>query len=404
MTTNPSPSKPSSPSSSSSSFSPSQIEASRKRVLEVYNRINSVVIGHEETTKAILVAAVAREHVAVIGPPGTAKSYTVHAFARLLNASFYQYLLTRFTTYDELFGPVDIISMTRGEYKRNWSKIVSADFIFLDEIFKANSAILNSLLSLMQERVVYDPFLGAPIQARLVSLIGASNETPEDPELAAIYDRFSVRVFIDYLNDDAAFLRALQSRWLNNNNLSPVATLDDINTLSNYSAEIMRSSIRGIGEVLKLYHLNVVSLAKSLRARGIIVSDRTIIEKLPKIFSAYLAIYGVTVDNIMYAPYELMTWIARNKSELNDIKKALDESLAEVAELAKKLEKAKEMLRAMNLAAAKKEINDILAFDMSKLASKPWLKPKAEAIISTAKDYLRYIAEFEERLSKLAEG
>ena len=349
-------------------------------------------------------AAVAREHVAVIGPPGTAKSYTVHAFARLLNASFYQYLLTRFTTYDELFGPVDIISMTRGEYKRNWSKIVSADFIFLDEIFKANSAILNSLLSLMQERVVYDPFLGAPIQARLVSLIGASNETPEDPELAAIYDRFSVRVFIDYLNDDAAFLRALQSRWLNNNNLSPVATLDDINTLSNYSAEIMRSSIRGIGEVLKLYHLNVVSLAKSLRARGIIVSDRTIIEKLPKIFSAYLAIYGVTVDNIMYAPYELMTWIARNKSELNDIKKALDESLAEVAELAKKLEKAKEMLRAMNLAAAKKEINDILAFDMSKLASKPWLKPKAEAIISTAKDYLRYIAEFEERLSKLAEG
>jgi hypothetical protein len=255
----------------------------------------------------------------------------------------------------------------------------------------------------MQERIVYDPFSGAPIQARLVSLIGASNETPEDPELQALYDRFSIKVFIDYISDDAAFLRALQSRWLNSNNLSPVASLDDINTLNSYSVEILRSSIKGVGEVLKLYHLNVVSLAKSLRARGIIVSDRTIIEKMPKIFAAYLAIYGVTIDNIMYAPYELMMWVAGTKSELNDIKKVLDESLAEVAELAKKLEKAKEMLRAMNLAAAKKEINDILTFDMTKLASKPWLKPKAEAIIATAREYLRYITEFEERLSKLAE-
>ena len=354
-------------------------------------------------TKAILVAAVAREHVAVIGPPGTAKSYTVHIFTKLLNASFYQYLLTRFSTYDELFGPVDVLAMTRGEYRRNWSRIIYADFVFLDEIFKANSAILNSLLSLMQERVVYDPFSGVPVSAKLTSLIGASNETPEDPELqAALYDRFSIKVFIDYISDDAAFLRALQSRWLNNNNLSPVATIDDINTLSNYSIEVLRSNIKGVGEVIKLYHLNITALAKSLRARGVIVSDRTIIEKLPKIFAAYLAIFGITIDNIMYAPYELMMWIARTKSELNDIKKTLDESLAEVAELAKKLEKAKEMLRAMNLAAARKQIEEILAFDISKLAAKPWLKPKAEAIVATAKDYLRYISEFEERLSKLA--
>ena len=400
--TDPSPSKPSSP-PSSSSFS--SVEASRKRILELYNKLNSFIIGHEEMTKAILVAAVAREHIVMIGPPGTAKSYTIHTFAKLLNASFYQYLLTRFTTYDELFGPVDVLAMTRGEYKRNWSRIISSDFVFLDEIFKANSAILNALLSLMQERVVYDPFVGAPTKARLISLIGASNETPEDPELqAALYDRFSIKVFIDYISDDAAFLRALQSRWLNNNDLSPVATIDDINTLSNYSIEILRSNIKDVGGVLKLYHLNVTSLAKNLRSKGILVSDRTIIEKLPKIFSAYLAIYGVTVDNIMYAPYELMTWIARNKSELNDIRKTLDESLAEVAELAKKLEKAKEMLRAMNIAAAKKEISDILAFDMAKLASKPWLKPKAEAIIAAAKDYMRYIVEFEERLARLAEG
>jgi len=117
--TNPSSSKPSSPPSSSSSFSESSVEVSRKRVIELHNKLNSIVIGHEDMTKAILVAAVAREHVVILGPPGTAKSYTIHAFAKLVNASFYQYLLTKFTTFDEIFGPVDVLAMTRGEYRRN---------------------------------------------------------------------------------------------------------------------------------------------------------------------------------------------------------------------------------------------------------------------------------------------
>ena len=62
--------------------------------------------------KALLIAVIAREHMVVIGPPGTAKSYTIHTLAKLLNAKFYNYLLTRFTSYDELFGSVDVVSLT----------------------------------------------------------------------------------------------------------------------------------------------------------------------------------------------------------------------------------------------------------------------------------------------------
>jgi len=117
--TNPSPSKPSPP-SSSSSFSESSVEVSRKRVIELHNKLNSIVIGHEDMTKAILVAAVAREHSCLYsGHRAPQSTYTIHAFAKLVNASFYQYLLTKFTTFDEIVGPVDVLAMTRGEYRRN---------------------------------------------------------------------------------------------------------------------------------------------------------------------------------------------------------------------------------------------------------------------------------------------
>jgi MoxR-like ATPases len=243
------------------------IEASRERLLQVERTLNSVVIGHEEFTRALMLAVVAGEHIVVIGPPGTAKSYAVRTFAQLVNAKYYFYLLTKFTSFDELFGTVDIISLSRGEFKRNWSRIVSSEFIFLDEIFKANSAILNALLSLLQERVVYDPMTGQPIQAALHTAVGASNETPEDPELQALFDRFSIRVFIDYINDDAMLLKAIQAKWLNSNSLQPIATMQDIKALHQFAISLMSARIKDLGEIWKLYHVNVVPLSRAFEAK-----------------------------------------------------------------------------------------------------------------------------------------
>ena len=353
--------------------------------------------------KALLLAVVAGEHVVVIGPPGTAKSYTVHTLAKLLNAKFYSYLLTKFTSYDELFGAVDITVLAKGEFRRNWSRIISSEFIFLDEIFKANSAVLNALLSLLQERVVYDPMVGQAIQASLHTAVGASNEVPEDPELQALYDRFALRIFIDYLNDDASMLRAIQARWLNNNGLAPVASMQDVRVLNEYALSLFKAKIKDLGEVYKLYHVNVVPLVKSLRSRGVLVSDRTIIEKLPKLYSAYLALYGVTIDNVMSAPYDLVRFLARTKEELRDIDKAIEEALGEVAELAKKIEKAKEMLRAKNLSGAKEALKEVLSYDISRIEKTPWLKPRVEAMLSAAREYLNLISQIEEQIARLSQ-
>jgi len=381
---------------------PSPIEEARKRLLQVENVLNQYVVGHENMVKALMVATVAGEHMVVIGPPGTAKSYTIRLLSSLLNARFYTYLLTRFTSYDELFGTVNILELSKGQYVRNWSAIVSSEFVFLDEIFKANSAILNALLSLLQERIIYDPMSGQAIETKLWTAVGASNEVPEDPELQALYDRFSVKVFINYLDNDAQLLSALQARWLSANNLTAVATMNDVRILNEYAMKLFIAKVKDLGEIYKLYHLNVTPLVKGLRSKGVIVSDRTIIEKLPKLFSAYLALYGVTMDNIINGIYDLIVYMAKNRDEVNAINKAIEDAMGEVSELAKKLEKAKEYIKAGNLQAAKDELQNLLNTDINAIVQKAsWLKPRVEAIMSVARQYLDRINTIMEQIERM---
>ncbi|MGC9107693.1 MAG: AAA family ATPase [Infirmifilum sp.] len=379
------------------------VKVVRERLLAVEKALNSVVVGHEDMVSALLYASIAGEHVVFISPPGTAKTFLVKTFARLVNAQHYAYLLTKFTSYDEVFGAVDVASLAQGSYKRNWSRLISAEVVFLDEVFKANSAILNALLSLLQERIIYDPLTGSEVKAALHVAIGASNEIPEDGELQALYDRFALRVFSDYLNDDVLLLKALEARWANNNGFpTAVASMDDVRTLHNYAVSLLTMVIKDFGaEVWRVYHTSFVPFIKQLRLKGVLVSDRTVIEKLPKLFASYLVLRGVTLDNVMNAPYDLLPLLAHSPAEKAELMKALEESLGELAELSKKLEDAKKLLRAMDLASARKKLQEILDYDVSTLSSKPWLKPRAEAILSSARDYM---ARIESIMAQLGVG
>jgi len=379
----------------------------RERLLNVEKTLNNIVVGHEDVVKALMVSLVGREHMVMISPPGTAKSYLVHSLSRLLNAKFYKYLLTRFTDYSELFGPIDIQSLSQGTYKRLWSDIIRAQIVFLDETFKGNSSILNSILSLMQERVIYDSMTGEMVSTETWTVIGASNEIPSDEELEALYDRFSIRVFINYLNDDISILRALEQRWSKPTNhvaLQPMALFDDVRMLHEYSIQLLNAVVKQLGSPLyKIYYINVVPMIKTMRSKGILVSDRTIIEKLPKLFSAYLALYGFTIDNIYNAPFDLLLWSARDYSQLNDIRKTLEDSMGELAELSNKLESAKKFIRSGNFEAALNTLDEVLAFDVKRIANKPWLKPRAEAILSMARMYRQKIQEQLDTIKKMAE-
>jgi len=198
-------------------------------------------------------------------------------------------------------------------------------------------------------------------------------------------------------------LRALEARWLNSINAQPLASMQDVKNLHGFAEKLISAKIKDLGEVYKLYHVNAIPLIKTLRGRGVLVSDRTAIEKLPKLFAAYLALYGVTMDNVMNAVFDIVVYTARTRDEVTAVKKAIDEALGEVAELAKKLEKAKELIRARNLAQAKDTLTEIINADVQQLAQRtPWMKPRVEAIVSSARQLLQSLEALEEQIRRLA--
>jgi MoxR-like ATPase len=174
----------------------------KERLRRLINYLEDGLIEREIPVRLSLLTAISGEHLLLIGSPGTAKS----ALARRLHLAFkhgnyFERLLTKFSVPEELFGPLSIKALEQDRYQRLTDRYLpSATIAFIDEIFKANSAILNSLLTLLNEREFDngDKRLKVP----LISVIGASNELPEEDELHALYDRFLCRYFVKPVSND----------------------------------------------------------------------------------------------------------------------------------------------------------------------------------------------------------
>src|SRR3954471_10876405 len=170
-----------------------------QRLRDVARDLDQRYLDKSELVRMLLITLVAGEHMLIVGPPGTAKSALVRHLARLIDARYFEYLLTRFSEPNEIFGPVDIKAFREGSYVRRVEAMLpEAEIVFLDEIFKSNSAILNSLLSILNERQFFTG--SASIKVPLCSLYGATNEVPNDDALGAIFDRFLVRTLSENLD------------------------------------------------------------------------------------------------------------------------------------------------------------------------------------------------------------
>ena len=166
----------------------------------------SVLLERDAVIRAALVALLARQHLVQLGAPGAAKTLLMTELGKRINTTngkglrCFDYLMTKFTTPEELFGPISVAGLKRDEYQRiTTGRLVEAELVFLDEIFKASSAILNTLLRVINERVYTN---GSQTMAvPLLSLFAASNELPQGNELEALWDRFLLRVQVGYLSD-----------------------------------------------------------------------------------------------------------------------------------------------------------------------------------------------------------
>jgi len=256
---------------------------------QVARTLESTFLGKSEVVRLMLIAAIAGEHMVLIGPPGTAKSALVRLFAKLMQARYFEYLLTRFTEPNELFGPIDIQKFREGTYERRMEGMLpQAEIAFLDEVFKANSAILNSLLSLLNERIY--TIGGKTYKVPLISAFGASNEVPNDEDLMAVFDRFLLRVHSDNL--DSYHFHDLLLKGLEHeknkisgayDQLRPILTAQDLHALhSGFSTRLNFTE-----EFLSSYK----GLVFQIRSEGISFSDRRSIKML-KLFAASALLDG----------------------------------------------------------------------------------------------------------------
>lgn len=200
----------------------------KQKIQTLLADMNTGLIDREHATKAALLSLLAAENLVLIGPPGTAKSMVARRVAQHIQTSdhtpvlqdnsnpsknqpdpsapeasrYFEYLLTKFSTPEEIFGPLSISALKADRFRRNTAGYLpTAQVAFLDEIFKASSSILNALLTILNERIFHNG--NQPERVPLRSLIAASNELPTgQEELGALYDRFLMRIFVGPVRDD----------------------------------------------------------------------------------------------------------------------------------------------------------------------------------------------------------
>lgn len=246
------------------------------KLKHVLLQLKNTFVGKDEIIDLMGICLVGRENLFILGPPGTAKSATVRELSKLIDGETFEYLLTRFTEPNELFGPFDIRKLRDGDLVTNTEGMLpEASFIFLDELLNANSAILNSLLMVLNERIFRRGRETKKLPALMV--IGASNHLPEDEALQALFDRFLIRVKSD--NVDPQELNAvLNAGWALERKTATSAisiATDEIRKLQELTSTV------DLLEVRPAY----IDLIHKMRNAGLQVSDRRAV-KLQRMIAA----------------------------------------------------------------------------------------------------------------------
>ena len=244
--------------------------------------IRNAFVGKDEIIDLLGVALVGGENLFLCGPPGTAKSALVRELALRLEGRMFDYLLTRFSEPNELFGPFDIRRLREGDLVTNTEGMLpEADFVFLDELLNANSAVLNSLLMVLNERVFRRGRENRKLDTLMV--VGASNRLPEDDALSALFDRFLLRVNCDNVPGEM-MPEVLNAGWqldVRGESEKAIVSVDDVRVLQTLIREVDSTGIQS----------RYVELIHRLRHAGISVSDRRAV-KLQRVIAASAVLCG----------------------------------------------------------------------------------------------------------------
>jgi len=284
-----------------------QKSSTRQILAESVSFVGTGLVERDVESRLVILALISQEHILFIGPPGTSKSQLGRRLSQLCGGPFFQRLFTKFTTPDEIFGPLSLRALENDQYVRCIEGFLpTATVAFLDEIFKANSAILNTLLTILNERQFDNGAGSRRVECPLKCVIGASNELPESDELDALLDRFLLRAQVSPVSDEG-LLEILSSSQLSKED-------ELVNSEKNYS-DGLDAVFRNVSESLPSIAMNqnIGILIKDIRnfvtdTLGQYVSDRRLV-KAARLLRVSAATHGrKQVDLIDVLLLQHMLW------------------------------------------------------------------------------------------------
>jgi len=318
-----------------------EVDELRRRINNLRKDLHRYWVDKETLVDLMALCTLAQEPLLLVGKPGTAKSDLVVKFVESLGLStdstdYFEYMLTQFTEPGEIVGPIDINQLKEGRYmRRTAGKLPEARVVFRDEIFKSNSAILNTLLTIINERKFYQ--VGKPAKVPMLMLFAATNEIPDNAELAALRDRFTLkaesRPVRSYAFDDLlakglqneVYKATKQRPWANR------ASLEDFLKLKVYLDHIFASEIEdGVhhrsryfpDDVYRLFVRILKSLEKEFRYE---VSDRKVIKLYKLIRTRAFLMHGGVVSK---SDLVLLRYISDRAEDLDAMRDMVDRMLS----------------------------------------------------------------------------
>ena len=270
-----------------------------------------------QLTELVFLSLISQENLLLIGPPGTGKSAAARIAAQSVGGRYFEYLIGRFTEPSEIFGPLDLTALQNGEVRPDISGMLpEAEVAFLDEIFLGSTAILNTLLGILNERRYRRGHFD--LKCPLRCCVAASNHFPDDPMLRAFADRFLLTTFVDPVGDHA-LESLLEAGWrFGVEDVAQTARLRmaDIAKLTEAAKKV------DVGPVRDAY----AHIVRKLRGRGIPLSDRRIVKGQTLIASA-----AAVVGRQRAEPADLwpVVYMAQDRAAQDETRDILQDELAE---------------------------------------------------------------------------
>lgn len=291
------------------------IEEAVDRLKLHIGQLSEQFVGRRALLELVMLGLVTREHVLLIGPPGTGKSAAVQAVASAVDAVSFEYLLGRFTEPSELFGALDLNALKDGRVEPvTVGMLPQAEIVFLDEIFLGSTAILNTLLKILNERTYRRGQYS--IRTPLISCIAASNALPDDPQLGAFADRFLLTMFVDPV-EEHQLQQLLETGWRLAAQPLPEAPPLDTATIAALHAAMLRVDLGPLREAF-------AHIVRKLRILGVAVSDRKIV-KAQKLIAAAALMRGAQVAG----PEDLwpVTYLVQDQAQQSEVSELLNAEL-----------------------------------------------------------------------------